>query len=144
MAFVKIIEGPLPALDLVDDPLNGSELIFHGRVRGTEHGKSIVALDYEAYLPMAEIELNALAEEAEKRYEISDLKCWHRIGEVSVGQASLRVMIYSAHRAEGIECFNWFMRELKSKVPIWKWALTESGERFASHCQHDCDNSNNQ
>lgn len=134
----EILGGPLPPWTSVDDrPEDGSELLFHGRVRGEERGRPIVGLDYEHYEGMAEQELRTLAEEAAERFPISALHCWHRIGHVPVGEASLRVVVWSAHRAEGLECLGWFISELKRRVPIWKWAVTPDGARFPSHCDHE-------
>lgn len=134
----EILRGPLPPWTSTDDrPDDGSELLFQGRVRGEEHGRSIVGLDYEHYEGMAEQQLQSLAEQAAERFPISSLDCWHRVGLVPVGEASLRVVIWSPHRAEGLACLAWFISELKLRVPIWKWAVTTDGERFASHCDHE-------
>jgi len=135
-----IVEGPLPPLESEDTRADaGSELIFHGRVRGKEHGEALAALDYEYYPVMAERVLQELAEGAASRFGVAEVCCWHRVGEVPVGHASLRVVVWSAHRAEGLACLGWFISALKRDVPIWKWAITVTGERFASHCDRDHD-----
>ncbi len=136
---MTLVYGPLPPFEPKDDRLDdGAELLFHGRVRQTEHGRPIVALDYEHYPEMAERELDRLVERALTRFDgVSALRCWHRVGEVPVGEASLRVVVWSAHRAEGFSCLAWFIDRLKRDVPIWKWALTADGERFPSRCDHE-------
>jgi molybdopterin synthase catalytic subunit len=91
-----------------------------------------VALGYEAYRGMAEKELQALAEETRTRFGLLDLVCWHRLGDVPIGEPSLRVVIRSRHRQEGITALDWFVVELKARVPIWKWGVTLEGERFPS------------
>ena len=50
MIKIEISEGPIPFF-LNDDSRqqDGAELIFNGRVRATEHGDSILALEYEQY-----------------------------------------------------------------------------------------------
>ena len=135
----RIIDGPLPPLDdavVSGDGESGAELIFHGRVRATEDGRPIVALDYEAYGGMAEKELQAVAEETAAKFPLHVLHCLHRIGQVPVGDASLRVTIRAAHRAEAIQALAHFIDQLKDRVPIWKWGVTAEGERFPSHHQH--------
>ncbi|MCA9664858.1 MAG: molybdenum cofactor biosynthesis protein MoaE [Myxococcales bacterium] len=120
----------LPPLDSDDSRAEeGAELIFHGRVRRGEGELSIVALHYEHYEGMAEKELAALAAECAARFEIRDITCLHRVGRVAVGEASLRVEIWSAHRGPAIEALAWFISELKQRVPIWKWAVTADGTR---------------
>jgi molybdopterin synthase catalytic subunit len=137
MVETLISGDPLPSI-VGDDGRNqdGAELIFHGRVRDHEEGRAIVALEYERYEGMAERELKLLAEETARRFSVHDLFCIHRVGRVAVGEASIRVVIWSAHRAEGLEAMAWFISELKRRVPIWKWALTPAGERFPSTCGH--------
>ena len=51
---------PFPADDSRRN--DGSEIVFNGRVRSTEHGELILSLEYEHYKGMAETELKKLAE----------------------------------------------------------------------------------
>ena len=115
----------------------GAELIFNGRVRGTENGKKIKMLEYEQYEEMAEKELRTIAQEAQNKFPIKDLLCRHRIGEVKVGETSLHVSIWSKHRKEGLDAMSFFIIELKKRVPIWKWAILENGEKIPSECKHE-------
>ena len=133
MVSVEVMEGDLPAFEQrPEGGETGSEVVFMGRVRNLENGRPIVALYYEAYEPMALTELQRVAGETSEKYEIQDLFCWHRIGEVPVGDPSLIIVIWSHHREAGLEAVAWLVREIKSKVPIWKWGVTQDGERFPS------------
>ncbi len=131
MIETGLTNQPLPPVR-EDDPsaTAGSEIIFHGRVRDTEAGRTIIALDYEHYEGMTEAELESLAQDTVSRFSVHDLICIHRVGRVPVGQASVRVVIRSAHRAESLEALTWFIDEMKKRVPLWKWGVTESGDRF--------------
>ena len=115
----------------------GAELMFNGRVRETEHGKKIKMLEYEQYEDMAEKELRMIAQETQNKFPIKDLLCRHRIGEVKVGETSLHVSVWSKHRKEGLEAMSFFIIELKKRVPIWKWAILENGEKIPSECKHE-------
>jgi molybdopterin synthase catalytic subunit len=131
---VRLTRDPLPPwAPETPRPDAGAELVFHGRVRDAEEGVPVTAIEYEAYEPMALAELRALADELLRRFPVHDLECIHRVGVVPVGEASLRVVLRSAHRTEAIEALVWFVRELKVRVPIWKWGITAEGRRFASH-----------
>lgn len=131
--FTRIIDGPLPPMsDDQQHDEDGAELVFHGRVRAGERGRAIVALEYEVYREMAEMELRRLAQEAVARFPISSLHCLHRVGRVDVGDASLRVIIWSKHRSEALQAIEWFIAALKDRVPIWKWGVTAEGDRFPS------------
>ena len=138
MIKVEIIGSHLIPFDSNDNQKEkGAELIFNGRVRGTEHGKKIKMLEYEQYEDMAEKELGMIAQETQNKFPIKDLLCRHRIGEVKVGETSLHVSIWSKHRKEGLEAMSFFIIELKKRVPIWKWAILENGEKIPSECKHE-------
>ena len=138
MIKVKIIDSHIIPFDSNDNQKEkGAELIFNGRVRGTEHGKKIKMLEYEQYEDMAEKELRMIAQETQNKFPIKDLLCRHRIGEVKVGETSLHVSIWSKHRKEGLEAMSFFIIELKKRVPIWKWAILENGEKIPSECKHE-------
>ena len=138
MIKVEIIGSHLIPFDSNDNQKEkGAELIFNGRVRGTEHGKKIKMLEYEQYEDMAEKELGMIAQETQNKFPIKDLLCRHRIGEVKVGETSLHVSIWSKHRKEGLEAMSFFIIELKKRVRIWKWAILENGEKIPSECKHE-------
>ena len=137
MIIVECVQGPIKIFPSNDDnEKNGAELVFNGRVRKKEHGKDILALQYEHYEGMAEAELTKLAKEACKKFPINDLFCRHRLGMVSVGETSLHISIWSKHRKAGIQAMNWFITELKKEVPIWKWAILKDGSYIPSDCLH--------
>ena len=137
MIRVKIAKDPVKLFG-VDDKRkeDGAELIFNGRVRNMEQGKEIIALEYEQYEGMAEVELKKIAEQTCKKFPITDLFCLHRIGIIDVGEISLHVVIWSKHRRESLEAMNWFISELKKHVPIWKWAIMIDNTRVPSECEH--------
>ena len=96
MIQVEIINGPItpfPSDNSHQD--NGAELVFNGRVRDTENGENIIALEYEQYEGMAEAELRKLAKETVQKYLVHDLFCRHRVGKVNVGEASLHAVSYT-------------------------------------------------
>jgi molybdopterin synthase catalytic subunit len=130
MVVTEIVTGriePFPEARGRDD--TGAELVFNGRVRGTEGGRSIRALEYEYYPEMAETELRDLAEETVRKYPVQDLYCRHRVGTIPVGSVAIHVVIRARHRKEALDALGWFIDELKQRVPIWKrpvWA--EVGE----------------
>ena len=137
MVIVEIVNGPIePFLSNDDRNKDGAELIFNGRVRDIEHGHKIVALEYEQYEGMAEDELTTLAAETRENFSINDLFCKHRMGKVDIGETSLHVSIWSKHRKEAIEAMDWFIFELKKRVPIWKWAIHPDGTKVPSECAH--------
>ncbi len=135
MVITRIIKNIIPALPSDETHTNdGGELQFYGRVRDMENGQPIVALDYEYYKGMAEKELQKLGEELLEKFSINKLDCIHRIGKIPVGEAALRVTIWSKHRVEALDAMAWFISQLKKEVPIWKNAVLKDGSRITSKC----------
>ncbi len=98
----------------------GAELIFHGRVRGSEEGKPIKGIFYEHYEGMAIKELEKLIETTKEKFHVEAIQCIHRVGFVPNGQVSLRLIIWSRHRKEGLDAMAWYISTMKKEVPIWK------------------------
>ena len=137
MIKTEIVQGKIDPFPSEDNHTGeGAEVIFNGRVRKTEHGKPIVALEYEQYEGMAGEELEALAKETVEKFPIHDLLCRHREGEVPVGESSLHISIWAPHRKESLDALSWFISELKKRVPIWKWAVSPDGTKEAT--SHEC------
>lgn len=98
----------------------GAWIEFTGLVRGEESGQRIAGLVYEAYQPMAELEMRRLLEELAVPHPCLSAHVIHRIGVVPVGEAAIYVGVASAHRAKGFALLMGFMDRLKQDVPIWK------------------------
>ena len=135
MVKTCIIKNIIPILPSDDTHTNnGAELQFYGRVRGEENGEAIIAIDYEYYKGMAEKELQKLGENTMHKFYISKLDCIHRVGKISNGEASLRVIIWSKHRKEALDAMAWFISKMKKDVPIWKNVILKDGSRISSTC----------
>lgn len=133
MIIAELVTGPMEPFPSPDDrTTEGAEIRFHGRVRGTENGQSIEALQYEYYPGMTEPELRQLAEETGAKYSLADLWCRHRVGTVRVGEIAIQVVIWSTHRQAGLQALDWFLNALKTRIPIWKWIVTPDGATLPS------------
>jgi len=98
----------------------GAVVCFLGVVRGTEEDKAISAIEYEAFLRMAEHQFNLLFDQVEKRWPIESVRLVHRIGVVQVNEPSLWVEVVAPHRGEAFAASQWLIDEMKRVVPIWK------------------------
>lgn len=123
---VLLTNAPLVASPLADFTEAGAILDFWGVVRLREGEHDIAGLDYEAHGAMAEYQLRRLAEEAAERFQLMQVRIFHRTGFVAVGEASLLVRVASRHRAAAFAAGEWLVDELKKRVPIWKNAQGES------------------
>jgi MoaE-MoaD fusion protein len=128
--------------DLRDElagPEDGAVVVFVGQTRETpgtpapgqeeeaarHAGAPVVALDYEAFEPMALAVLEAIADEIEARFGVRRIAILHRTGEVPVGEGSVVIVAAAPHRGQAFDACRYAIEELKARVPIWK------AERFA-------------
>ncbi len=98
----------------------GAVVNFLGVVRGSEDGKSISAIEYEAFEKMVTHQFNLLFDEIEKRWPVESVRLVHRVGVVKVNEPSLWVEIIAPHRGEAFAACQWLIDEMKRVVPIWK------------------------
>jgi molybdopterin synthase catalytic subunit len=98
----------------------GAVVRFEGRVRAEEKGASIDALDYEAYEPMAQKQMEKIARELGEIHACLAVRVRHRTGRVPVGEAAVLVEVCARHRGEAFAFVIEFMNRIKQDVPIWK------------------------
>ena len=98
----------------------GAVVNFLGVVRNNEEGKTISAIEYEAFEKMVGHQFNLLFDEIEKRWPIETVRLVHRVGVVRVNEPSLWVEIVTRHRGEAFAACQWLIDEMKRVVPIWK------------------------
>ena len=107
----------------------GAVVTFAGLVRADQHGgKTVSALDYEAYPDMAERQIERLAAEAQVRWPLQALSVRHRVGLVEAGEISVAVMVAAPHRAEAYAASQFLIEGIKREVPIWKHECYEESE----------------
>jgi molybdopterin synthase catalytic subunit len=104
----------------------GAAITFSGVVRGAEGDDAISAIDYEAFMEMAEHQFGKLFDEIESRWPIESIRLVHRIGLVKVNEPSLWIEIVSPHRPEAFAACQWLIDEMKRVVPIWKRPVSSS------------------
>ncbi|CAN5697092.1 hypothetical protein BH11PLA1_BH11PLA1_03490 [soil metagenome] len=125
---VEIVEGPLAGARSAPNEDDaglaagtfGARLVFEGVVRRREGEGEIDALRYQAYEPMAQRQIEALAADLIARHGVLALRVEHSRGRVAVGAVSFRLTVWSVHRKEGLAAADEFIDRLKRDVPIWK------------------------
>lgn len=110
---------PEEMLDLVADPRHGAQALFVGVVRDLHEGRKVSAVTYDAFPPLAERELAAIAKEAEERWQ-ARIAAGHRIGRLEVGESSVVIAAGSEHRAEAFEACRYVIEQIKLRLPVWK------------------------
>jgi molybdopterin synthase catalytic subunit len=110
---------------------DGAVAVFEGIVRDNSRGRRTLYLDYEAYQPMAQNQLDALVSEALGKFAIRDVRIVHRIGRMEIGETSVLIVVASAHRGAAFDACRWLIDTLKKTVPIWKKEHFEDGAVWA-------------
>lgn len=121
--WVEITASPLPILDVhafLQDERAGGTALFLGTTRQWTGDVETPWIDYEAYTPMAEDQLQALVSNAFSGWELLRVVVLHRLGRVMPTEASVLIGVASPHRAEAFEACRWLIDTLKVDVPIWK------------------------
>ncbi|MBD2203078.1 molybdenum cofactor biosynthesis protein MoaE [Calothrix sp. FACHB-1219] len=104
-----------------EDPANGAIVMMSGMVRNQTDGKPVVALEYQAYEPMALRVFAQIAAEIRSLWnDVNRVVIHHRIGRLQVGEISVLVAVGCPHRSEAFEACRYAIDTLKHNAPIWK------------------------
>lgn len=127
----RVTTEPLSADALASDvtvPEAGAVSVFLGVVRDNTAGRPVVALEYEANVPMAEAKMKEIGEAVHQRWPgVQQVAMLHRIGRLAIGEASVAIAVSAAHRREAILACHYAIDRLKETVPIWKREIFEDG-----------------
>ena len=130
----RIVTGPINSLAIVKALKRGGDgavAIFDGIVRNESRGRRTLYLEYSAYDRMALRQMELLAQEALRRFQIRDVRLVHRLGQLQIGESSVYIAVASAHRAAAFDACRWLIDTLKTSVPIWKKEFFEDGAVWA-------------
>ncbi len=106
----------------------GGTCVFVGTVRNHTAARSVVALEFEAYGPMALTEMENIALEALDKWPVSRIAIHHRTGRLAIGETAVIIAVAGGHRDEAFAACRFAIDTLKMTVPIWKKEIFEDGE----------------
>jgi molybdopterin synthase catalytic subunit len=109
---------------------------FLGTVRDLTGHERTVALEYEAYPPMAERKMAEIEADVRARWPVGDVALVHRRGRLGVGEVSVAVAVSAPHRAEAFAACRHAIDRLKEVVPIWKKDVADDGRAAWVHPDH--------
>lgn len=116
-------------VDAVRRPDAGAIVTFVGVVRDHTGERKVERLEYDAYVEMAERQLEVTAERAEAQWPVV-VAIHHRYGALDIGEAAVVIAVSSAHRPEAFEACRFVIEELKREVPIWKKEIGVDGSEW--------------
>lgn len=124
-----LTSDPIDVAALVNEarPGDGALCLFVGVVRNESDGGETLAIDYEAYGPMAESEMARIAREVSDEWPGARLRVVHRVGRLGVGEASVAIVATAPHRAEAFAACRAAIDRIKKSVPIWKNEIRPDG-----------------
>jgi molybdopterin synthase catalytic subunit len=112
----------------------GAVVTFTGLVRGDG---GLTALEIEHYPGMTEKAVAAIAEEAVRRWSLTDVIVIHRYGRLVRGEAIMMVATAARHRAEAFAAAEFLMDYLKSRAPFWKKEIGPDGAEWVASMEDD-------
>lgn len=119
----RVTRDPLePALLLAGARRDGDGglTVFVGVVRDNADGRAVTEMEYEAYEPMAEKEMERIEADLAGRFPDVRLVMRHRIGRLRVGEVAVVVAASAPHREEAFAACRAGIEEIKARVPVWK------------------------
>jgi molybdopterin synthase catalytic subunit/molybdopterin converting factor small subunit len=127
----RLTAEPL-SLDAVVDEVRsnraGAIATFIGTTRLQSRGRTVLHLDYEAYVEMAEQVMAQIAADLQGRYDLCAIAIHHRTGRVEIGEASVVIAVSAPHRQDALAACRDAIDTLKVQVPLWKKEFYEGGE----------------
>jgi len=112
----------------VEEDGAGALLLFEGTVRNHTEGRpGVVALEYEARLPMADKVLARILEETRKEIPFLKAAIRHKVGRAELREPTVIIALSSAHRDEGYRASRRIIDRLKHEAPIWKREIFADG-----------------
>jgi molybdopterin synthase catalytic subunit len=120
-------------IDRVQTAGSGAISVFIGAVRNENGGRSVTGIEYSAYREMAERELAAIIREVEAEYAGMRVAVEHRLGTLSIGEASVIIVAADPHRARVHAATSRVIEQIKRRVPIWKREHYTDGTREWVH-----------
>src|SRR5688500_2191438 len=111
----------------------GAVCSFVGTVREANVASTagpVLSMELEHYPGMTEKAIEAMIDEAQRRFDIYAARVIHRVGLLLPGDQIVLVAVTSAHRGESFQACEFLMDYLKTQAPFWKKEKTPLGEQW--------------
>jgi molybdopterin synthase catalytic subunit len=108
----------------------GAVAAFVGTVRDRNDGAGVSRMELEHYPGMTERAIEAMIDDAMRRFDIRAARVVHRVGPLQPTDQIVLVAVTSAHRGEAFRACEFLMDYLKTQAPFWKKEHTPAGGRW--------------
>ena len=92
--------------------------------------EQVLSMELEHYPGMTEKSIEAMIDEAHKRFDIFGASVIHRVGLLQPLDQIVMVAVTSAHRGESFQACEFLLDYLKTQAPFWKKEATPEGARW--------------
>jgi molybdopterin synthase catalytic subunit len=143
VALIPPVSGGVDVFEIADSPpsldalvtaaaqdTSGAVASFLGVVRGYARGRRVRYLEYDAYREMAVPKMRQIGEEIRARWPVDRVAIVHRVGRLSIGEASVAIAVSAPHRREALQACAYAIERLKEIVPIWKKEVWTDGAEW--------------
>ncbi len=90
----------------------------------------VLSMELEHYPGMTENAIEAMIDEAHRRFDIYAARVVHRVGLLHPGDQIVMVAVTSSHRGESFKACEFLMDYLKTQAPFWKKERPPDGARW--------------
>jgi molybdopterin synthase catalytic subunit len=90
----------------------------------------VLSMELEHYPGMTEKAIEAMIDEAHRRFAIQGVRIIHRIGRLQPLDQIVLVAVSSAHRGESFKACEFLIDYLKTQAPFWKKEQTPDGAHW--------------
>jgi molybdopterin synthase catalytic subunit len=90
----------------------------------------VLSMELEHYPGMTEKAIEAMIDEAQRRFDIYSARVIHRVGLLQPLDQIVMVAVTSAHRGESFKACEFLMDYLKTQAPFWKKEQSADGGRW--------------
>ena len=108
----------------------GAVCSFIGTVRDRNDGSAVASMELEHYPGMTEKAIEAMIDEAHRRFDILGARVIHRVGLLQPLDQIMMVAVISAHRGQSFQACEFLMDYLKTDAPFWKKEHGPEGARW--------------
>ena len=115
----------------------GAVVSFIGLMRDFNGGQAVTGMNLEHYPGMTEKALQAIVDEAGRRWELEAVQLIHRIGALKPQDPIVLVAAASAHRGEAFRACEFIIDYLKTRAPFWKKERRADGEHWVEARSED-------
>ncbi len=108
----------------------GAVCSFIGTVRDRSGNATISAMELEHYPGMTEKAIEAMIDQAHRRFDILGARVIHRVVLLRPLDQIMMVAVTSVNRGQSFQACEFLMDYLKTQAPFWKKEQTPEGERW--------------